>query len=409
MASISDRSTDESTDAIEPEAEDAPEVPAEVVPQVPPWKRTRNLSLYERNTLFHELLQLRKDGDSPVLKRGAVKTVCEKLNVSRSTVDRFWKRAKETMADVGPAGVDVSSRMGNTGRKRKHLDLDDKIKEVPLNKRGTIRSLSREIGVSRGTVHRYFKEGKGKVHSSTVKPFLTEANMRSCLAFCKAHVNLNEGLFDNMHDVVHIDEKWFYMNQNTRRYYLGSNKDKPERKVKSKRFGIKVMFLAAVARPRWDTNRNLWFDGKIGMWPFTEVVLAQRCSANRPAGTLITKPINVTTVGYRHFLIDKLLPAIKATCLANSTMPIKIQQDNACPHIGPHDIKFMAAAERLELNIKLICQPPNSPDLNVLDLGYFTAIQGLQYEEAPSNIDELIDVVQSSFNKLKKTRSTMYS
>ena len=183
MADISDRSTDESTDAIEPEAEDAPEVPAEVVPQVPPWKHTRNLSLYERNTLFHELLQLRKDGDSPVLKHSAVKTVCEQLNVSRSTIDRFWKRAKETMADIGPAGVDVSSQMGNTGRKRKHLDLDDKIKEVPLNKRGTIRSLSREIGVSRGSVHRYFKEGKGKVHSSTVKPFLTEANMRSHLAF----------------------------------------------------------------------------------------------------------------------------------------------------------------------------------------------------------------------------------
>ena len=61
MANISDRSTNESTDAIESEAEDDPEVPAEVVPQVPPWKRTRNLSIYERNTLFHELLQWRKD------------------------------------------------------------------------------------------------------------------------------------------------------------------------------------------------------------------------------------------------------------------------------------------------------------------------------------------------------------
>ena len=149
MASISDRSTDESTNAIEPEAKDAPEVPAKVVPQVLPWKRTRNLSLYERNTLFHELLQLRKDGDSPVLKRGAIKTVYKKLNVSRSTVDRFWKRAKEAMADVGPAGVDVSSWMGNTGRKRKHLDLDNKIIEVLLNKRGTIRSLASQIGVSR--------------------------------------------------------------------------------------------------------------------------------------------------------------------------------------------------------------------------------------------------------------------
>ena len=56
MADISDRSTNKSTDAIEPEAEDAPEVPAEVVPQVPPWKRTRHLSVCERNALYHELL-----------------------------------------------------------------------------------------------------------------------------------------------------------------------------------------------------------------------------------------------------------------------------------------------------------------------------------------------------------------
>ena len=172
------------------------------------------------------------------------------------------------MVDVGPAGVDVSAWIvGNSGRKRKHLDidLDDKIKEVPLNKRGTIRSLSRQIGISRGTVHHYFKEGKGKVHLSTVKPFLTEANMQPRLNFCKAHVKLNEGLFDNMHNLVHIDEKWFYMNQVTRRYYLGSNEDEPKRKVKSKRFGIKVMFLAAVARLRWDVHENKWFDGKIGI------------------------------------------------------------------------------------------------------------------------------------------------
>ena len=34
MADISDSSTDESTDAIQPEPKDAPEVPAEVVPRV---------------------------------------------------------------------------------------------------------------------------------------------------------------------------------------------------------------------------------------------------------------------------------------------------------------------------------------------------------------------------------------
>jgi hypothetical protein len=38
-------------------------------------------------------------------------------------------------------------------------------------------------------------------------------------------------------------------------------------------------------------------------------------------------------------------------------------------------------------NIALACQPPNSPDCNVLDLGFFTAIQSLQWREASSNID----------------------
>ena len=45
-------------------------------------------------------------------------------------------------------------------------------------------------------------------------------------------------------------------------------------------------------------------------------------------------------------------------------------------------------------------QPPNSPDMNVLDLGYFNAIQSLQHKAAPQNIDELILAVYESFDAL---------
>ena len=182
MADISDRSTNESTDAIESGAEDDPEVPAEVVPQVPqvpPWKRTSKLSVNEKNAIFHELLRWRKDGDSVALKRGALLAASKKFNVSRRTVDSLWKRVKELMDDTGPAGVDLSSRNGISGRKRKDHAFDEKIIEVPLNKRGTIRSLASQIGVPKTTVHRYFKKGKGKIHTSTVKPFLSPANMAS--------------------------------------------------------------------------------------------------------------------------------------------------------------------------------------------------------------------------------------
>ena len=52
-------------------------------------------------------------------------------------------------------------------------------------------------------------------------------------------------------------------------------------------------------------------------------------------------------------------------------------------------------------NISFWCQPRNSPDLNVLDLGYFNSIQALQYQNAPKTIDNLIGCVEKSFMDLE--------
>mmetsp|Transcript_7429 Transcript_7429/g.9585 ORF Transcript_7429/g.9585 Transcript_7429/m.9585 type:complete len:159 (+) Transcript_7429:444-920(+) len=110
-----------------------------------------------------------------------------------------------------------------------------------------------------------------------------------------------------------------------------------------------------------------------------------RNSRNRPAGTPVTKPIpSVNAEVYRSFLIEKVLPAINHKWPLNDRLnPIKIQQDNAKPHIAPTDESFVNAAQALNLNVELICQPPNSPDLNVLDLGFFHSIQSLQHTESP--------------------------
>lgn len=37
--------------------------------------------------------------------------------------------------------------------------------------------------------------------------------------------------------------------------------------------------------------------------------------------------------------------------------------------------------------------------MNVLDLGFFRAIQSLQHQEAPTTIDELVHAVEKSFDK----------
>ncbi|ETV79737.1 hypothetical protein H257_06975 [Aphanomyces astaci] len=55
------------------------------------------------------------------------------------------------------------------------------------------------------------------------------------------------------------------------------------------------------------------------------------------------------------------------------------------------------------LTVLLVCQPPNSPDLNVLDLGFFRAIQTLQEKKRCTTIDGLIDATLTAWNDVEPT------
>ncbi|GKC66258.1 hypothetical protein Tco_1098856 [Tanacetum coccineum] len=107
------------------------------------------------------------------------------------------------------------------------------------------------------------------------------------------------------------------------------------------------MFLAAVARPRFDAFGNEVFSGKIGIFPLTTLEPAKRSSKNRVAGTLETKPIlSVTEDVSRSWLIEKVLPAIRAKWPQGHEGPIYIQQDIARPHISVNDNEFLEASHR---------------------------------------------------------------
>ena len=126
-----------------------------------------------------------------------------------------------------------------------------------------------------------------------------------------ASVTTENPYFKDMLEYIHVDEKWFYLTKLSSKYYLVPGEDEPHRTCKNKRFITKVMFLAAVAVPRWDQSRNQWFNGKIGLWPFVFQEPAKRASKNHPAGTMETK--NVATVNkaeYTKMMIQNVLPAI---------------------------------------------------------------------------------------------------
>uniref|UniRef100_A0A453ED13 Uncharacterized protein n=2 Tax=Aegilops tauschii subsp. strangulata TaxID=200361 RepID=A0A453ED13_AEGTS len=83
------------------------------------------------------------------------------------------------------------------------------------------------------------------------------------------------------------------MTKMNRCYYLLPEEDDPVRTVQNKNCIGEVMFLTAVARPRYDAEGNMTFSGKIGVWPFVQEIPAARRSEYRARGTIEIKSVNV--------------------------------------------------------------------------------------------------------------------
>lgn len=363
----------------------------------------RNLKNEERQAIYELVLSKMTNGKPA---KGSFTEIAGQFKVHPITVSRIYKAGRKSIAEGSICANVSSKKSGKCGRKSQEIDLDY-VKSVPLSQRGTIRSLAAAIGVPKSTLHRKFKEGQLKRHSNAIKPLLSDSNKIQRIEFALSMIipRSNPPTFQDMFDCVHVDEKWFYLTRTKATYYMCPDEPEPLRTCKSKRFIEKVMFLAAVARPRFDHSRNKFFDGKVGMWPFVVREPAQRRSKNRDAGTLVTKPINVTKEVYSDFLINKVLPAIREKWpRRHAGAPIYIQHDNAKPHIRPNDPAFLEAARMEGFDIRLRCQPPNSPDTNVLDLGFFNSIQSLQHQTPSRTIDDLIAATENAFEELSEIK-----
>ncbi|ETW01375.1 hypothetical protein H310_06925 [Aphanomyces invadans] len=242
-----------------------------------------------------------------------------------------------------------------------------------------------------------------ELYSSTVKPQLTDANKAVRLQWAIEHVRSaapGTYTFDPLYDSVHVDEKWFFATRVKQTYYLAPGEKPPHRTCKSKRFIKKVMFLSAVARPRWNDESGEWFDGKIGTWHFTELVPAERSSRNRPAGTLVTTPVAVTRPVYKDMLVKHVIPAIKTKWPKGASRRVFLQQDFAKPHVAPTDDDIIEACSSGGWAMELKFQPPNSPDLNVLDLGFFRSIQTIQEENFSRSVDDIIAATDNAWRRV---------
>ena len=79
--------------------------------------------------------------------------------------------------------------------------------------------------------------------------------------------------------------------------------------------------------------------------------------------------------------MEKVIPAIKEKWPRNewnnNTVVIRMQQDGSKAHIKPDDVAFNTGLliHQVHNKILLYTQPARSPDTNINDLGFFSALQ----------------------------------
>jgi hypothetical protein len=340
--------------------------------------------------------------------RGTITNVSKLFRVSKQSVSRIWTTAVNNKNDVTKATFSASpQRRGpkvgchlKWGREA----VTEEVTTLQAYQRRTIRSLLQSMGIPHATIHRFCKYDKIIRRSkSHIKPSLTESNKFLRMMYAADQISYynhdnNKMYFDPYKFEVHLDEKWFFMSEVDQSVYLTEEEEAPQRSTRHKSHITKVMFLAAVARLMYDLQGRCFFDGKIGMWPFTRREAAQRTSVNRVRGTLETKAINVTYDVYTDYVINLVLPVIKQKWprLHARNVTIGIQQDNAPSHFTHRDLRWQDAINReAGWSFHLKDQPPNSPDTNALDLGFFQSMQwGM---EPATNIDTLIERVKRTF------------
>ena len=114
---------------------------------------------------------------------------------------------------------------------------------------------------------------------------------------------------------------------------------------------------------------------------------------------------SITKEKYREILLEKVVPAIiekwpRDTWCARNFI-LRIQQDGPNSHISADDKKFEEGLRRLNVENKILIytQPPNSPDLNINDLGFFRAIDAAYRQYNPSTEEDIVRYVLRAYEE----------
>ena len=156
-------------------------------------KRKRNLTVHERHSVLHYLLQNLNENGEP--KYGSLKKAAAKFNCEYRVTSCIWKCYKETVSDELPAGDISTDIKGNSGRKMRFTqeEIESRLSTIPHCKCGTMANLEAKMKIPQTTLWRYLKAGVFKKFNCKIKPVLKPSHRIARVNFI--HSYLDEVLY----------------------------------------------------------------------------------------------------------------------------------------------------------------------------------------------------------------------
>jgi len=337
--------------------------------------KRKDIQSYEKLSIVHYFNEL-KCLNIEMSKGELKKTVANKYNCSIRTVERILKEFNDLKEKSPTESVDFHSNMKKRPGRPCKLTEPIKKKIRHENKEGNFspsyRTLAVKVNLCKSTAYNYCKRMGCTTMTQRVKPKIDSAQMKERLRYV---LNLRDGRsfrFKAQYNVVHVDESWFYLYQEKRVLRLFPEDKAPEPgRVQHKSHIQKIMFICAVARPRPEDN----FDGKIYISRIQHLKSAKRNSINHNRGDVYLADCNITSELFFVYM-KEIMQAVKIKMQRFRNEPIIIQFDGAGPHKGKGNLENLNRIGKLfGWNIQFIIQPPQSPDLNVNDLGFFRSLK----------------------------------
>ena len=246
---------------------------------------SKNLTKEARLAIMQKLLSSLNTNGKP--KIGTINELSTEFQVCRKTITRLWNEVKSQIRNQTTV-INISSKKVGREASNKITFDESKFKSIKYELKGTQHSVAKQMDVSQATVCRWKKDKVIRKHTNAIKPALTDNNKLHRLTFALSKIAFDEHndsfKFKPHTNIVHIDEKHFYLTRESQTYYLAPGEIEPHRECQSKRFISKIMFMCAVAKPIYSSDGECEFDGKIGIWPFITQEPAKRSSKNRKRG-----------------------------------------------------------------------------------------------------------------------------